>query len=125
MVQHNNPIRVEDRIYTMGNGDDSAIFEHAASQSCLQHSVRFDVNRCRCFIEDENIGRCKESSSEADQLALTRRKVGACNMSASMDEFRRVMMGIPPSCTVASRPPGMLETCSLSLAWSCVSISGP
>ena len=45
-------------------------------------------------------------------------------MSASIDEFWGVVMGIPPSCTLASSPPGMLETCSLSLAWSCISVSG-
>ena len=74
MVQHDNPITVEDGVDPMCNyclsvmhskdfegcltRNDSTILEHVTAQGCLQHCICLDIDCCRSLIQDQNVARC-------------------------------------------------------------------
>lgn len=51
-------------------GDDRAILEHVASQSRLQHGVRFHVYGGCCFVQNQDVAWSQESAGEGDELTL-------------------------------------------------------
>ena len=51
MFQDDDPIRVEDSVDPMRNGNNSAVLEHIASKGCLQHSIGLHIYRCRRLVE--------------------------------------------------------------------------
>lgn len=61
----------------MRNGDDRSFAEQRGAESCLQKSVGFDVYGCGGFVEDEDVARCEQRSSERDELALALGEVAA------------------------------------------------
>ena len=61
----------------MRNGDDGPVVKHASAECSLQHSICFDIDSGGRFVEDEDVGRSEQGTGKGDELALSRREVGA------------------------------------------------
>ncbi|CAG8970708.1 hypothetical protein HYALB_00001489 [Hymenoscyphus albidus] len=71
LIQHHNPVRVQNRVDPMRNGDDGAVRKERRPQRRLQQGVRLYVNgRCR-FVEHEDVRRGEERPSKGYELTLT------------------------------------------------------
>lgn len=114
---------------TVRNRKDRARRELAADDP-LDDLVVLGVDCRRRFVQDEDLAPPQERASQAHELALARRQVGATPVgshvsAASNDERCRPKthskccnLNVTYSLTWASRPPSIVSTCSLRRACS-------
>lgn len=77
-VEHNDPVRIQNSVDAMGDGDDRAAREAAAPEICLQSSVSLHIDGRGCFVQDEDIAWRQERAGKGDQLSLSLAEIGPC-----------------------------------------------
>jgi len=118
-TEHNYPIRIENCVDTMSNGDDGAVLEDATAQSFLQEGIGLDVYGCCCLSRQGHISKGGQgwglrevnqsntpptSSKTKMLLGVSIARETESNCLWPCDKFD------PPSWTAASNPPGILDT---------------
>lgn len=72
LIQHYDPVRVHDRVQSMGYREDRAIFEFRSYRT-LDEVVRFQINGRRGFIQHQNLRLPQQSPAQTDELPLAHR----------------------------------------------------
>lgn len=112
-------------------------------QRSLKNRIGFYIETRGGFVQDKNVGRREKSSCQRDKLSLTLAKVWSCMvfkvstvvglsmmtaLRSKMDRSPGLVdtkptVSLPPSWILASKPPLILATWSLSRACSEVAVS--
>ena len=74
MREHQDAVRLHDRVQAMRDSYDRGVFELLLDQS-LDHLLSLDVDIGSCFIEHNNLVFAQDSATDADQLPLSRAQV--------------------------------------------------
>ena len=74
LVQDQDLVVVEDRVESVGDGDDRAVAELSPDR-LLNQFVRLQIHGRRRFVHDEDLALPQDGPREAEQLLLTHRHV--------------------------------------------------